>query len=385
MAVISNEGRFILMTPKTGQNNILVVDDNPDNLRLLAAMLSDRDYSVRKALSGQMALKTVETRQPDLILLDINMSGMNGYEVCQKLKLNEDTKHIPVIFISAMDDVLDKVKAFEVGGVDYITKPLQAEEVIARIENQLTIWRQKQQLEMEILERKKAEESLQLYLHAVSHDLKNPVIAMSIILSNLQKKGREREKEISVPLSLLKQMEESCDRQLHLINSLIETRQNEIWGVSLDWQFFSLHELIEKMTHEWQLQLERHEAKLVNNIPVELPRVKGDYYQILRVWENLLANALKYNSPGITITLEAKPLESGRVYCSVRDNGIGISEEQLDHLFQRYQRGNGRGKSLGLGLGLYLCRQIVNAHGGEIGVDSHPYEGSRFWFTLPTD
>ena len=119
--------------------NILVVDDTPDNLRLLGAILTDQGYRVRKTLNGQTALKTVQTVPADLILLDINMPGMNGYEVCEALKTDERTKEIPVIFISALDDVLDKVKAFQVGGVDYITKPFQGEEVIARINNQLTI------------------------------------------------------------------------------------------------------------------------------------------------------------------------------------------------------------------------------------------------------
>ena len=129
------------------QANILVVDDTPDNLRLLGAILTDQGYRVRKALNGQTALKTVRKVPPDLILLDINMPEMNGYEVCQELKADEQTKAIPVIFISALDDVLDKVKAFNVGGVDYITKPFQGEEVIARIDNQLTIQQLQKQLQ----------------------------------------------------------------------------------------------------------------------------------------------------------------------------------------------------------------------------------------------
>ncbi len=118
---------------------ILVVDDTIDSLRLLANMLSDQGYNVRKVLNGQMALTAAQTAPPDLILLDITMPQMNGYEVCQQLKSHQKTAEIPVIFISALDEVLDKVKAFTVGGVDYITKPYQFEEVVARVETQLTI------------------------------------------------------------------------------------------------------------------------------------------------------------------------------------------------------------------------------------------------------
>lgn len=148
------------------KGNILVVDDTPDNLRLLSAMLTEQGYTVRKAISGQMALMAVQAALPDLILLDINMPGMNGYEVCTQLKAGEQTRDVPVIFISALDEVLDKVKAFAVGGADYITKPVQAQEVIARIENQLTLVRQRSslqertlQLEQEIKERKRAQEA----------------------------------------------------------------------------------------------------------------------------------------------------------------------------------------------------------------------------------
>lgn len=121
------------------QADILVVDDVPDNIRLLSTMLVERGYSVRKALSGQMALTAAQIAPPDLILLDINMPEMNGYEVCKRLKESDRTHSIPVIFLSALDDVFDKVKAFQVGGVDFITKPYYFEEVLVRVQTQLII------------------------------------------------------------------------------------------------------------------------------------------------------------------------------------------------------------------------------------------------------
>ncbi|HEY9602310.1 MAG TPA: response regulator [Allocoleopsis sp.] len=147
--------------------DLLVVDDTPDNLRLLSTMLSEQGYKVRKVISGQLALRVVSVAPPDLILLDINMPQMNGYEVCQQLKANPNTAEIPVIFISALDDVWDKVKAFDVGGVDYISKPFQGEEVLARIKNQLALRslqkqliEQNARLSQEIRDRQKVEEAL---------------------------------------------------------------------------------------------------------------------------------------------------------------------------------------------------------------------------------
>ncbi|MFN6567397.1 response regulator [Dendronalium sp. ChiSLP03b] len=149
--------------------NILVVDDTPDNLRLLSAMLTQMGYEIRRVINGQTALKTAQAAPPDLILLDIMMPDMNGYEVCQRLKASEKTRDIPIIFISALDEVLDKVKAFAVGGVDYITKPFSEEEVFARVENNLTIRRLQKQLteqnillQQEIRDRQKAESALRL-------------------------------------------------------------------------------------------------------------------------------------------------------------------------------------------------------------------------------
>lgn len=140
--------------------NILLVDDTPNNLRLLSAMLSDQGYEVRRVVNGQMALKTAQANPPDLILLDIKMPDMNGYEVCQHLKTIEQTQAIPIIFISALDEVLDKVKAFAVGAADYITKPFSEEEVLARVENILTIRQLQQQLKQASLKCQQLEADL---------------------------------------------------------------------------------------------------------------------------------------------------------------------------------------------------------------------------------
>lgn len=367
------------MTQLTPRPSVLIVDDLPNNVRLLSIMLTEKGYQVRKAINGQMALNTVRSLIPDLILLDINMPDLNGYQVCEQLKADEKTREIPVIFISALDDVFDKVKAFQVGGVDYISKPFQGEEVMARIENQLTICRQKKQLQNEIKERQKTEETLEIYLHAVSHDLRNPVIGMLMILNNLIKNSQGETKEVS--RKILQQMANSCDRQLTLIDSLVETRQNDLWGVSLELKPLSLYEIGQQIGQEWELRLKENQATLINNFSPDLPLVNADAHHLWRVFENLLANALKHNPQGIIITFSAR-LEGNYLRCSIADNGVGISETQRKQLFDRYQRGNNNNQ-ISLGLGLYLCRQIIHAHGGEIGIMNNDEKGSQFWFTLP--
>ncbi|MFN6569765.1 response regulator [Dendronalium sp. ChiSLP03b] len=181
------------------KGNILVVDDTPDNLRLLSAMLTAQGFEVRKALNGKMALTACQMVLPDLILLDINMPGMNGYEVCQKLKADDKTCEVPVIFISALDDVVDKVKAFDVGGVDYITKPFHGAEVLLRIENQINLrslqitLQEKNFLLQEALDNLKAAQVQQIQnekmvalgqlVAGIAHEVNNPI---SFIYGNLQ-------------------------------------------------------------------------------------------------------------------------------------------------------------------------------------------------------
>ncbi len=177
-------------SPLTSKPDILLVDDNRENLRLLSTMLSDSGYKVRKAINGTLALRAVELAKPDLILLDINMPDMNGYEVCKQLKAIEQTADIPIIFISALDEVLDKVKAFEVGGLDYITKPFQLQEVLVRVKNQLTISQQHKQLQKQQNKLEKQNAQLQLLLtttQAISeaHDLNT---ALEVTLAEVCKK-----------------------------------------------------------------------------------------------------------------------------------------------------------------------------------------------------
>ncbi len=146
--------------PTNTKGTILLVDDLPENLQLLSELLIQLGYAIRSVTSGKMALKTLNVKQPDLILLDIKMPDMDGYQTCAAIKADDNLRDIPIIFISALGDVFDKVKAFAVGGVDYITKPFQIEEVVARVENQLTIQRQKEVLQAEVKKRQEAEEVL---------------------------------------------------------------------------------------------------------------------------------------------------------------------------------------------------------------------------------
>jgi len=375
---------------------IFLVDDNPTNLGMLFNLLCNAGFKVLVGTDGERAIEQITYAKPDLVLLDVMMPGIDGFETCRRIKQNPDIQHIPIIFMTALTETVDKVRGFEVGAVDYITKPFEYEEVMVRLRTHLTIQNlrktleiQNQSLQQEIIDRTAAESALKVFIHAVSHDLRNPVTAMLMILQNLlNKASREinhpNPDPILVSRHVLERMAQSSDRQLSLIDSLLESHGNEVKGVILHPQSLKLKQIAQQAINDLQPLLDRDRATLSNLIPDDLPLLEIDALQISRVFQNLLSNALKHNPPGLSLTITAC-LEHNptRILCTVEDNGIGMTIAQSDRLFELYAQGDRTKRSIGLGLGLYLCRQIVEAHGGEISVISTPNVGSKFSFTLP--
>lgn len=235
-----------------------------------------------------------------------------------------------------------------------------------------------------------AQRELRVFLHAVSHDLRNPVMGAAVVLQSLLRRGGDT---ITVKRTVLEQLVQGSDRQLALIDSLLEAHASEVRGLSLQREPLPLHTLVEAVLADLAPTLAQHQVKLVNLISSQLPQIDGDRTQLWRVYTNLLANALKHNPDGIQLTLDATvnsivskaktPYSTPMLYCTVQDNGVGIDPQHSRRLFDLYSRGSRARYMPGLGLGLYLCKQIITAHGGDIGVISTPGEGATFWFTLP--
>jgi two-component system sensor histidine kinase/response regulator len=374
--------------------DILIVDDIPANVQLLSMMLIENGYKVRKIIDPKRALTAINLQKPDLILLDIKMPGMNGYEVCRQLKASEITCDIPVIFISALDDIFDKVKGFEVGGADYIIKPFEPVEVLARVSAQLKMQRLQQQLRsanaqlgaqnvqlsQEIQERQRAQANLLLLLHAVSHDLRSPISGMSLLL---QSRLNDTTSSIAIERPAVEVMVQSCSRQLKLIESLTAAQQFDVQSDSLVMKPLSLYKLVKNILIERAPIFNQHRVKVKQFFAADLPLVNADAQQLWRVFGNLIDNAVKYNQPGFILTVEVKQ-DGKMVRCMLADNGAGIPPQQCARLFEPYTRGVGVKSGQGMGLGLHICRKIVSAHGGQIGVESELGKGARFWLTLPT-
>ncbi|MBD2683639.1 MULTISPECIES: sensor histidine kinase KdpD [Nostoc] len=225
-------------------------------------------------------------------------------------------------------------------------------------------------------------QQLRVFLHAVSHDLRNPVIGMVMTLKTF---WHPEQHTAQIPQELLKHIIDSGDRQVALINSLLEAHETEVHGIVLHHQRVKLHDLVKSVITDLQPFIQQANATVTYTIPTDLPPVNADALHLRRVYENLLLNALRYNRPGVNLTLDAVVGEhlNNQIRCTVQDDGVGMTQQQCDRLFELYSRGPNNRQSLGLGLGLYICRQIITAHGGKIGAISSPGNGATFWFTLP--
>lgn len=360
--------------------SILVVDDTPANLHLLTGMLKEFGYKVRTVSDGQFALMTAKHDPPDLILLDVMMPEMNGYEVCERLKTDETLANIPVIFLSALNETMDKVKAFDVGGVDYITKPFQLREVRARVATHLELHRQRRLIQESYEQLRRLEQLRDDLVHMVVHDMRSPLTSIKGFLElldmvegeTLSDDGREY---VAIATK-------SAENLIEMTTSLLDVSKMEAGEMKLELGECQLIEIIRGVMEK--LDSLRKDRQIILEATEDPKTVLGDAKMLDRVIQNLLGNALKFTPDRgcISIGLEAK--EHGvRLY--VRDNGPGIPNESLDRIFEKFGQAVSDQKPLhySTGLGLTFCKLAVEAHGGAIGVDSELGKGSTFWFTIP--
>ena len=424
-------------------NSILIVDDTPHNIRLLFDVLNRAEFVVSVVKSGETALQKLPQIQPDLILLDVMMPGIDGFETCRRIKTNPEYSDIPIIFMTALSESDRIVAGLQLGAVDYITKPIQVEEVLARVNTHLGLRNIQQQLRQEICDRQQAEINLEHTLATlqetqiqliqnekmsalgnlvagVAHEINNPLGFLGGSINNTKDQVREllehlslyqqhypnpaapiqeNAKNIDLEFSiedlpkLLNSMQGAIDRIQNISNSL-----RTFARADSDYQVFcNIHDSINStiLILKYRLKADEHrpEIKVIKNYG-DLPKVKCFSGQLNQVFMNILANAIdvfdemiqtrsfteiKANTQQITIRTE---IISNQVKISIRDNGLGISEEVkakiFDHLFTTKTVGKGTG------LGLAIAHQIVvEKHGGAIEVNSTLGQGTEFTIILP--
>ena len=409
------------MNAPNNARDILIVDDTIENLKILVAMLSQAGYHVRPVNNGTLALQIARNSAPDLILLDIRMPNMDGYQVCEQLKSNPATHDIPIIFISAQHNLHDKLQAFRAGGVDYITKPFQLEEVQARVETQIKLQelRQRDQehiqnLAREIETRKKIEAQLREYQQnleqlvaertaelekslkqeramrtqliqadrlismgrlsaSIAHEIKNP---MQSILGCLGL-AKEAIANGQPPDKYLEVAEKAVYRVTHIINQMRDLNRSTHNRRTL----VDLNTLLDEVLLLTKKQAEQHNIEVVRQAEIGVQPIWGVANQLNQVFLNLVLNALESMPEGgqLQIIISQTDDPSG-VKLEFRDNGVGIAPEHLPHIFESFFTT----KSEGFGLGLAISYEIIHQHRGKLEVTSQVGKGSTFTVWLPT-
>ncbi|NJO15231.1 MAG: hybrid sensor histidine kinase/response regulator [Thioploca sp.] len=366
---------------------LLIVDDIPDNINMLLEFLTQSGFKVLVAKEGPAAIRKAEYAQPDLIMLDVMMPGMDGFEVCKILKRKQETREIPIIFMTALSDTLDKVKGFSLGAVDYITKPIQHEEVLARISTHLKLRHLQQQLETELkirqeyaIELEKRNTELNTFARTVAHDLKNPlhgIVNLSGLLLDQCATNTVLEDEA---INYLQLIEQAGQEMFNTIEALLLlaglSHQNTIQTQPIDMASV-ISRVVEKrlvyMLRDFQAQISLAET---------WPVAKGYAPWVEEVWANYLSNALKYGGQPPQLELGADVQANRMIRFWIHDNGPGLSLEAQAKLFTPFTRLH-QTRVEGHGLGLSIVQQIIEKLGGQVGVDSVEGQGSTFYFMLP--
>jgi len=423
------------------KNTILVVDDQPQNIKLVGTLLRN-DYNLLIAGSGEKAINTAFQRQPDLILLDIMMPEISGYEVCEILKKNSETADIPIIFLTAKSETYDLVKGFEIGGVDYITKPFQKQEMIARINMHLELKNSKDIIKLQNLELSKKNDELEFikneleiknihlakaykhleqqsqnlhllytkqleqemylrkaiyelskinkekdkYFSLISHDLKSPLAGIlsttELITKNFDSFNSDE------LLKLFEALHKQSEQSNKLLEDLLQWSKMQMVKTNTLKDTHNIFHLVHNSILQLASVANLKNIEIKNLIPqdIEFDFDRNIIYTVIR---NLLTNAIKFTNKGGKIVVDANFYIDNKsnkfIRITVEDNGVGMTEEQISNLFILGSNKStiGTASEHGTGLGLILCKDFIDRHGGMIGVVSAVGLGSRFYFDLP--
>lgn len=397
------------MVVSEAREQVLLVDDNPQNLKILYDTLDSGHYRLLLANNGEKALAIAEKSKPDLILLDIMMPGMDGYQVCESLKSNPLLRDIPVVFLSALDDVESKVKGFEKGGVDYIAKPFQPREVVSRVATQIKLRRLEQELKEKNRELSADNIDMQMKLEAqreqlahfsrlstmgemaagFAHEVNQPLTAITnysrvahrLLGSNVEDNRVTNKKMLEDALNKL-------EAQSHRASEVIQRIRGFVKKPKSGKTMFDVKSLLSDVVQFAEVDARNNKGQIKLEVPDALPEVEADAIQVQQVALNLIRNALEAtsiwqqenesNDESLSVLVSAKA-DRQFIWVEVKDQGCGLAEDAEQKLFHPFYTTKGEG----MGIGLSLCQSLIQAQGGKIGFRRNPDRGTTFYFSLP--
>jgi len=364
---------------------ILIIDDEPDILESLAVMLSKQGLEALTASSGIEGIKKAQKEIPDIILLDVMMPEMDGFETCRKIKHTEQTKNVPVLLITALNDSESKVKGLDAGADDFISKPFNDAELKARVRAFLRSKQTRDDLEESYKKLKELEELRDMMTNTMVHDLKNPLTSIQGIISILLEGMENNQTWTGEHRKLLKNAGQSSGRILNLIQDILDVSRLEDNKLPIHKAPLQMEKLAVECLEMIEPLCIQNGIRIEPSIPAQFPSVKSDEDIIRRVLLNLLGNSLKFTDRGGTIRLRLNDLPGeNQIECTVEDTGVGIPKENLGKIFEKFFQGQNRDNSRkGQGLGLAFSRLAIKALYGKIWAESEEGKGSRFLIRLP--
>lgn len=362
--------------------SILVVDDVISNVLLLKVLLAAQKFNVITASNGMEAIDITKKQQPDLILLDVMMPGMSGFEVAQKLKNDPEVQHIPIIFLTALNSTADIVTGFKVGANDFISKPFNKEELVIRVNHQISLIAAKRIILQKTEELKKTIQGRDKMYSVIAHDLRSPlgsikmVLNMFVMTMSPQMIGEEQ-------YEMLDSANKSTEELFTLLDNLLKWTKTQTGRLTVVFQDFELVKSISGVLEIFSLVSSSKNIELIFDSNEDI-NVRGDIDIVKTITRNLLSNAIKFSFSGSKIIIEVKKIGNMAVV-SVKDFGKGMSQEEQQKLFdsETHFSKYGTNNEEGSGLGLLLCKDFATKNKGDLWLQSEEGKGSTFFFSIP--
>lgn len=363
---------------------IMVIDDEPDNLNVMESCLSSSEFAVQLFTNGEQALEAARDVPPDILLLDVRMPGMDGYEVCSRFKADKRLQGIPILFLSALTSTEEITQGFSCGAVDYITKPFRTAEVLARVRTHISLSRAHAQLKLQHQRLLILEQQRDTYVHMLMHDMRTPLYALAThlkLIDDSEGKALSADNRESLEASI------QCARTLmSMLSSAIDLSRLEQSSLMTKPQPVTVSSVF---TAAKEQALAPSEVKRLSlALDPACTELFCDPYLTERILANFLVNAFKFAPAETPVTLGATPASPGKIRLWVKDEGPGIRPDDKRNIFKKFWTPKSprscHNRRPSSGLGLAFCKAATEAQQGLIGVDSEAGAGSTFWIILPT-
>ena len=360
---------------------ILIVDDVVSNVLLLKILLTNEKFQVCTASNGNMCIELAKSEHPDLILLDVMMPDLNGFDTAVILKKDPETQEIPIIFLTALNNPSDLVKGFQVGANDFLTKPFNKEELVMRVMHQIQLVAAKRIIVKQNEELKRTISNRDKMYSVIAHDLRSPMASIRMVL-NLAVNVVSRDVVGDEIFELLDKANRESEETHDLLDNLLKWTKSQTGRLSVVYQDLDLDDIVPGVVDIFKVIAEMKKIDLKYLPADEKLIVHADNDMIKTIIRNFLSNAVKFTPEGKAVEVFYKR-EGDFARISVRDYGVGISPERVESIFHTGETTYGTGGEEGSGLGLQLCQDFARKNGGDARVESTLGEGSTFSFTLP--